>query len=218
MHHCFRTHQNRNQLSSCKPPALMKTSYQNSMPSSILELCPYPTSRASAGDNGNWSCDSSLTVWKADGMLELSEDSASDQKLSWISGNDSSESICSSLMPVFMCISMFLIGESVIEENSLEDDCGDIFPGKFKLTGSDWHAEPESHLDAAAVEWPLELGVANFFLSLFFKLVCHTFFISLSVRPGNLAAMADHLKNETKRIPIRYLYKFHEYFLFERTS
>ena len=58
---------------------------------------------------------------------------------------------------------MFLIGESVIEENSLEDGCGDIFPGKFKLTGSDWHAEPESHLDAAAVEWPLELGVANFF-------------------------------------------------------
>lgn len=34
------------------------------------------------------------------------------------------------------------------------------------------------------------------FLSLFFRWVCHTFFISLSVRPGNLAAIADHLKKK----------------------
>lgn len=41
----------------------------------------------------------------------------------------------------------------------------------------------------------LELGLDwSDFSSLFFKLVCQTFFISLSVLPGNLAAIADHLK------------------------
>lgn len=137
-------------------------------------------------------------AWKADCMLELPEDRASDQKLFSISGNDSSESLCSFLMPVLMCVSVFLIEESVIEENSLEDDCGDIFPGKLKLTGSDRHEEPESHLDTAAVELPLELGAAKFFLSLFFKWVCHTFFISLSVLPGSFAAIADHLQSSEK--------------------
>ena len=91
--------------------------------------------------------------------------------------------MCSFLMLVLlsMCVSMF--------EDSQEDGCGDIFPGKLKLFGSDWNAEMESHLDTSVVllRW-------LFFLSLFFKWVCHTFFISLSVRPGNLAAMADHLK------------------------
>lgn len=36
--------------------------------------------------------------------------------------------------------------------------------------------------------------LAWFCLSLFFKWVCQTFFISLSVRPGNFAAIADHLR------------------------
>lgn len=31
-------------------------------------------------------------------------------------------------------------------------------------------------------------------INLFFKWLCHTFFISLSVRPGNVAAIADHLQ------------------------
>lgn len=38
-----------------------------------------------------------------------------------------------------------------------------------------------------------EIIVFGFCLSLFFKWVCHTFFISLSVLPGNFAAIADHL-------------------------
>lgn len=33
-------------------------------------------------------------------------------------------------------------------------------------------------------------------LSLFFKWVCQTFFILLSVCPGNLVAIADHLKTK----------------------
>ena len=33
-------------------------------------------------------------------------------------------------------------------------------------------------------------------LSLFFKWVCYTFCISLSLRPGNLAAIGDHLKTK----------------------
>jgi hypothetical protein len=42
-------------------------------------------------------------------------------------------------------------------------------------------------------------GVTWFFSSLFFKWVCQTFLISLSVRPGNLAAIADHLNRKKKR-------------------
>jgi hypothetical protein len=36
--------------------------------------------------------------------------------------------------------------------------------------------------------------VLGFCLSFFFKWLFQKFFISLSVRPGNLAAMADHLQ------------------------
>lgn len=70
------------------------------------------------------------------------------------------------------------------EETSLEleDGCGEII-----FSGSaDWLVTLEVLLAGDEVE------VLS--LSLFFKWVCHTFFISLSVRPGNLAAIADHLK------------------------
>lgn len=47
----------------------------------------------------------------------------------------------------------------------------------------------------------LELGLDwSDFSSLFFKLVCQTFLISLSVLPGNLAAIADHLKIRIKMV------------------
>lgn len=45
-------------------------------------------------------------------------------------------------------------------------------------------------------------------LSLFFKWVCHTFLISLSVRPGNLAAIADHLENKTQQVHVILLTHF----------
>lgn len=49
-------------------------------------------------------------------------------------------------------------------------------------------AEEEAEAEAVLGWW-----LACFCLTLFLRRVCQTFFISLSVRPGNFATIADHL-------------------------
>lgn len=149
--------------------------------------------------NGNWDCGWSVpTAGKSLSALELSVDNTSDQKFSSISGNSSDESN-------FMHM-LLLISPVVKEETSLEHCCGEIglcsMPSdparfdKFMNSGSAFNAwlDLEMLMKRGSIS-----GVAWVCLSLFFKWVCHTFFISLSVRPGNLAAIADHLKNGEKK-------------------
>lgn len=73
--------------------------------------------------------------------------------------------------------------------------------GRLKLEDCDWLWALESQF----VVFRMVSGFVWFCFSLFFKWVCQTFFISLSVRPGNLAAMADHLKNGGKQISLMML-------------
>ena len=136
-------------------------------------------------------------------ILELSADNTSDQKSSSISGKSSDDSI-------FMHILLLLVSISPVikEEVSLEHCCGEI-----GLCSSVW-SDPAARFDESTNSWsvfnswsnieistdlPLISGVTWFFLSLFFKCVCQTFLISLSVRPGNLAAIADHLNIKKRK-------------------
>lgn len=59
------------------------------------------------------------------------------------------------------------------------------------------------------------LGDAPLCLSLFFRWVCHTFFISLSVRPGNFKAIADHLNLRSERINHQTYICIYEHNIFE---
>lgn len=127
-------------------------------------------------------------------MLELSADNTSDQKFSSISETYS----CVSILFIHMLLLFSLV---VTVETSLLDSGGEagllsaaVTAGLRKFMGSCCSflmSLDESTLDLGC---PLLSMEPWFGFSLFFKWVCHTFLISLSVRPGNLAAIADHLQ------------------------
>jgi len=128
-------------------------------------------------------------------------DSVSDQKLSsnWNSSASGDEVQLSSLgnpgeLPVLPC--------SVTDDSVTDDDAdrsGDtgaaaaaaagafLAPPRFAAAGLRFLPLPPAGASCAASS-PL---VAS---SRFFRFVCQTFLISLSVRPGSLAAIADHLR------------------------
>ena len=124
-------------------------------------------------------------------------DSVSDQKLSsnWNSSASGDEVKLSSLgnpgeLPVLPC--------SVTDDSVTDDDAdrsGDtgaaagalLAPPRFAAAGLRFLPLPPAGASCAASS-PL---VAS---SRFFRFVCQTFLISLSVRPGSLAAIADHLR------------------------
>lgn len=93
--------------------------------------------------------------------------------------------------------SMF-VSPVVTDENSLEDGSGD---------GGGTIPEVSDSLEKLVSGFALvfrcslvsEFGFSWFCFNLFFRWVCQTFFISLSVLPGNLAAIVDHLKRKKKR-------------------
>lgn len=78
----------------------------------------------------------------------------------------------------------------VADETSLDEGVGE-FASEFVYSSND-----DSAAYVRASDWGSGSG-RDFLLSLFFKCVCHMFFISLSVRPGNLDAITDHLHNIT---------------------
>ena len=126
-------------------------------------------------------------------------DSVSDQKLSsnWNSSASGDEVKLSSLgnpgeLPVLPC--------SVTDDSVTDDDAdrsGDtgaaaaagalLAPPRFAAAGLRFLPLPPAGASCDASS-PL---VAS---SRFFRFVCQTFLISLSVRPGSLAAIADHLR------------------------
>ena len=140
-------------------------------------------------------------------------DSVSDQKLSsnWNSSASGDEVKLSSLgnpgeLPVLPC--------SVTDDSVTDDDAdrsGDtgaaaaagalLAPPRFAAAGLRFLPLPPAGASCAASS-PL---VAS---SRFFRFVCQTFLISLSVRPGSLAAIADHLR--PKQFRARQLYSSDE--------
>jgi len=111
----------------------------------------------------------------------------------------------SSLIKPVLFVSEVVTEVSVTEEWSLEEGWGDICAYSMRL-----HPEREGTVELAdcdslfSLRWQSGILMcccdldSPFCLSLFSKWVCHTFLISLSVLPGNLDAIADHLENGRK--------------------
>lgn len=137
-----------------------------------------------------------------DDMEGVSSIAGSDQKLSSITGIVSRDSMSSHFI--------FLLSPTVTDEKSLEVVHADVesISLKLKLAASDsvMMLELESERLIFGFVTLLEFKFSN----LFFKLVCHTFFISLSVLPGNFAAIADHLKIRINTVNIIFEKLLHE--------
>lgn len=116
-----------------------------------------------------------------------SSEKISDQKLSPISVKSPKESVTAA-------------AAAVIDEISLDDCIGEHEYSDHLSINSD-----ESLLcflvsgSGSGFDFPL----SAFFFFFFFKWVCHMFLISLSVRPGNLAAITDHLHTGRRKIRLK---------------
>lgn len=181
---------------SCNSPDLVKILYQNSMSMSYVLYGLLPMT--ARGENGNWSCGPLAAPGKSPAAPDLLDDSTSDQKFSSISGKSSGEStLMQGVVMSDMVAVVVVVMVVAAEEISLKDCCGDSTGPYPRLSDLELVAELMgfccfSTWDASR-ECLLGGGVAWLCLSLFFKWVCHTFFISLSVLPGSFAAIADHL-------------------------
>lgn len=108
------------------------------------------------------------------------------------------------MLVLVLFVSAVVIEVFLTEEWSMEEGWGDIWAYPIlsdpEREGIVEFADSDS-LVSLAWQFGIDLmyccGLDSpFCTSLFFKWVCHTFLISLSVLPGNLDAIADHLKME----------------------
>lgn len=182
--------------SSSTPPAPRKGSHQNSSQSFMFRPWlpfhnnfPALISIKSMKGNCVWSVLLLRADRRSDDSSEEMLDMGSVQKLSSIIGNNSGEKSGCSLLTSGLLLSRATVEVSVTEDNSLDDGWGDI--GWLERVSD----------DPVTVETEVEGSgflTEPFGFSLFFRWVCHTFFISLSVRPGSFAAIADHLNSQSE--------------------
>lgn len=188
---------------SCKSPAFVKELCQKSRSySSCIILQPKAWTGSlgvTSGENGNWSNGLLIAEKSSTTSEQLSAESTSDQKLS-----SSSEKFSdgSDFMDVLLFLLSLLLWWRLLvtEEKSLIDELcvGELglwsMLSYFKVLVCSFASSCLGE-HCRFVSWTTSWLDC---LSLFFRWVCHTFFISLSVRPGNLAAIADHLQKVVK--------------------
>lgn len=124
-----------------------------------------------------------ISLFSTPEMLQ-SIDTTSDQKLSSINGRTSSGDVAESLL-LLLDTSLLLLEVVTAEMLVLLLDC---CCGELGLFSSITETSCSSLSQIfSLIFWSWLCWI------LFFRWVCHTFFISLSVLPGNFAAIADHL-------------------------
>lgn len=164
----------------------MKRSYQNSMSSLIPE---FPSSLhglvVGFGNEDNLSLGSKTVPINLPGIKKLLL-ATSFWCISWAFWN---EIVWSSLRSGR---SIFTTGES---DDAPADESSISFGAKIGAWAESWGLEKLRVLDLVYAAMVVSVLGRICCSSFFFKWVCQKFFISLSVRPGNLVAMADHLEN-----------------------